>query len=541
MKRQVFYLQLSVDGIQKYICSTGKLKEMIGGSEIISFVSSRDFYESILKKLHLEEDAKAKGEPGRYIVAQANAGSLCLIMPDQASARDFMRKASQQLLEEFPGLPFYGAICEFAWSDDKEGTAAYMQARKQAHQQIQGHRAAAPVPQGSGLLPILRAARLDGLPAVMRDGDELISLPSSARRSREIIEKSRDRLRREVGDPPGLYLEWKDDLEELLGGEGSKVALICMDGNDLGKLFDTRLGQGDADSLGQFISGMKELSKKVEECNRAAFKYACERLASYEAAHNPKKGGVVVMPLRPLVMGGDDITIIARADIALAFVDLFTRKFDEAGKEAKLSLGIGMVVMDSSYPFAKAFPLAESLQDSAKKLTRNMEPGKRPSSIDYLVLTEDVENDIEAVRQRLFTCPSGEILTGKPFVINKDDQRFPEFLQNGCAVLSSLPRSQVREAWTVCRRGAAPVQRLWLNLKENISRNLGGRRGELMQMRDFLRIFPANFFHTDEERGKTWTALGDFLELERLLPGDRKRRDDLLGMMLRPLEEEEHV
>lgn len=541
MTRQVFYLQLSVDGIQKYICSTGKLKEMIGGSEIISYLASPAFYRPFLKDLHLEEDINASGEAGKYIVAQANAGALCLIMPSLASAHDFMRKASEALLADFPGLPFYGAICEFAWSDDKAGNIAYRQARKTAHQQITAQRKAAPTPQGSGLLPILRASRLDGLPAVMRDGEELISLPSAARRSKKMIEDSRQRLRNLVSDPDGLYLEWKDDLEDLLGGEGSKVALICMDGNDLGKLFGTRMDEGDDQGLCQYIRGMKELSETVAQCNRIAFKYACERIARYEAAHNPKKGGVVVMPLRPLVMGGDDITIIARADIALAFVDLFTRKFDEAGKKARLSLGIGMVVMDSSYPFAKAFPLAESLQDSAKSLTRNMEPGKRPSSLDYLVLTEDVENDIEAVRQRLFTCPSGEILTGKPFVLNENDKRFPEFLKNGCAVLSSLPRSQVREAWTVCRKGAAPVKRLWLNLKENISRGIGGRKGELMAKTRFLEIFPDNFFYMDPWSSKARTHLGDYLELERVLPGDKKSRDALLGMMLEPLGEGSNV
>lgn len=36
MAEKAFYVKLAVEGIQKYICSTGWLKEMIGGSEIIN-------------------------------------------------------------------------------------------------------------------------------------------------------------------------------------------------------------------------------------------------------------------------------------------------------------------------------------------------------------------------------------------------------------------------------------------------------------------------------------------------------------------------
>lgn len=532
----VFYLKLAIEGIQKYICSTGKLKEMIGGSEIIAFLASQEFYEPTLADLGLEEDRRLSGESGKYIVAQANAGALCLIMPDPAKAQEFMQLAAQALLSWFPGLPFFGDIQKFAWSDDVAGREAYANARKRADENIARQRNAGPAPMGSGLLPILRAARLDGMPAVARQDNELISLPSLARRNPEMIARSRLRLHARVKAPKGFELEWIEDLEQLLGGQGGKVALICMDGNDLGKLFGAELKASSGLSLCASIRKMKELSQRVESCNRIAFNHASERIAEYEAIHGG--GNTITMPLRPLVMGGDDITIIARADIALPFIDMFTRKFHEVGKDDRLSIGIGMVVMDSSYPFAKAFPLAESLQDSAKNLTRHLEPGQRPSSLDYLVMTEDVENNIDAVRQRLFTCPSGEILTSKPFVMN--ERSFAEFLNCGCAVTELLPRSQLREAWTLCRKGPSAVKRVWLNLKENISRGIGGRKGRLMTMHDFLRIFPENFFSSDRERA--YTRLGDYLELERLLPGDSRAREALLAIMnAKPEKDEKHV
>lgn len=529
MERKAYYLKIAAEGIQKYICSTGKLKEMIGGSEIIRSLAEESFYEPLLAELGLREDREIAGNPDAYIVAQANAGALCLILQDQGKAAAFLESASSKLLAEFPGLPFFCALTDFDWADNASGRSAYSRARAKADDLISAQRSQMPVPQGSGLLPILRASRLDGLPAVCRDGDELVSLPSLARRNPRMIEKSRERLREDIKAPAGMELVWKDDLAELLGGESGKVALICMDGNDLGKLFHSRLEESGSLGLGASIRSMKELSNRIEACNRQAFNYACDRIARYEAMHGHRMGKPIIMPLRPLVMGGDDITIIARADIALLFVEEFTSKFDEAGKADKLSLGIGMVVIDSSYPFAKAFPLAESLQDSAKELTRHLPPGERPSSIDYLVLTEDVENDIEAVRQRLYTCPSGEILTGKPFVLK--DKSLQGFLDSGMAVLACLPRSQIRGAWTICRNGQAAAKGAWLNLRDNIARGLGGRKGKLMGIKQFEAIFPENFFVKDAKTGKARTNLGDYLELERLLPGDVKAREDMLAVM----------
>lgn len=533
--KKVFFVRLAVEGIQKYIFSTGKLKEMIGGSEIINFLASPDFYRPLLEeRLGLREDTDFQCQDGSYIVAQANAGVLCLILPDEASAKGFMRLASEYLLKCFPGLPFYGALEAFAWSDDVMGREAYDAARKRADQAIAYQRNRDPVAVGAPLLPVLQASRLDGLPAVRREisgaspRGELLSLPSLARCSPNMLKRSRDRLREDVRAPDGVELEWKDDLEEMLEGEGKKVALICMDGNDLGKLFGQVLQSSGGMTLSQCLRDLKALSQFVQDANAQAFAWAATRIAGYELESRRAAGrpaAPLLMPLRPLVMGGDDIAVIARADIALAFVSLFASRFEELGRERGLSIGIGMVVMPAGYPFAKAFPLAETLQDSAKKLTRQLQPGERPSSIDYLVLTEDVENDAELVRERLFTTPD-TVLTVKPLLFGTE---FTRLLDYGHKVITRLPRSQIRDAWTTCRQGLKATKREWLNLKENIARRIGGRKGQLLSMEEFEAIFPENFFVS--QNGAWRSPLGDYLELEHLLPADEGLRACLFTLM----------
>lgn len=472
-------------------------------------------------------------------MAQANAGVVALIVPSRENARAFLEKASAELLATYPGLPFFAAVVPFELSDDKEGREAYSQARKKADDEIGAQRNQQPVPQGSGLLPILIPARLDGLPAMKitmeKDTQRRCSLPSLARSAPALIEASRKRLQRQVAAPAGKTLIWHDDLEKLVGGEGGKVALICIDGNDLGKLFGARLRESGDASLSESIASMRALSELVRTAEEKAFAKACELLAEWLSAASGKSD-TLNMPVRPLVMGGDDLTIIAKGEIALAFILAFSAAFENIGKKEGLSVGIGMVAMDSSYPFAKAFPLAESLQDSAKKLTAHLHKKDRPSSLDYLVLTEDVENSIAQVRQRLFTSASGEILTGKPFTVSQKPA-LPEFtalkstIANGLEVNNRLARSQMREAWILCRKGSAATKSHYENLRENVSRKLGGRGENLMPLADFDRIFPKGYFHNPGNGKKSATLIGDYLELERLLPQDPEKRKLLLELM----------
>lgn len=537
MAEKAFYVKLAVEGIQKYICSSGRLKEMIGGSEIINRIGEASFYKPILEEIGLAETESAAAIAGHYIVAQANAGVAALILPSHEKARQFLEKASASLLASYPGLPFYATATAFDISDDAAGREAYSEARRKADDEISKQRNHRAVPQGSGLLPILIPARLDGLPAVERDRKtgERYSLPSLARSASDLIKASRERLQKQVSAPAGVKLEWHEDLEKLVGEEGGKVALICIDGNDLGKLFGARLQNDGNSTLSERIASMKELSGLVRKASEGAFAKACELLADWKLETCPERPETLPMPVRPLVMGGDDLTIIAKADIALAFVIAFAAAFEEIGGKEGLSVGIGMVVMDSSYPFAKAFPLAESLQDSAKKLTAHLDKEARPSSIDYLVLTEDVENNAARVRQRLFTSAAGEALTGKPFTVSKkptqaDFTPLKSIIADGLAVNEQLARSQTRSAWTLCRDGGAACRSHFENLRENVRLKLGGRGEKLMGMEDFNRIFPQGYFRATPG-GQPATFLGDYLELERLLPQDQKERNLLLEYM----------
>lgn len=543
------YVVLEVGGIQKYILSTGKLKEMIGGSELIESLSAKyldDFAQNnhlnILKEIRKPVD-------NEILPLQRNAGSMHLLFSSEAKGREFLKNFGLKLLEDFPGLPIFGALeeCEFTSSGIRE-------AKFKLSNKITVQRNKYPTSTGMQLLPICAEAPLDGEPAIGKvsygknASSEIISLSSKTKRNEQLLEDSKGRLREiEPDDGVGPDLKWSDDLEEIACGS-EKVAFIHIDGNDLGKRFRQELEnisdkETDEDKTGQqapsedryqnainVIKTMSALSNTVKETTTAAFKKGLSECLKHTRSTDSK--GKLLVPARPLVLGGDDVTVVIRADLALYFIDAFVKEFErysnqELGKKDpkdKLTVGVGMVVCPTGYPFLKAFDLSEELVKNSKELTAHMD--NRPSSMDYIVITNDTENDIDSIRAHLFTAEDGSKLTAKPMLLSGNN--LAQFVENGISVLEKLPRSTLRNSLSVCRKGVNAALQNYTKLKDNIARGLGGRANQnQMGATEFSELFKEGvetkgFFYKDKEDKNYKTKLGDYIELNHLLPEELK-------------------
>lgn len=543
------YVVLEVGGIQKYILSTGKLKEMIGGSELIESLSAKyldDFAQNnhlnILKEIRKPVD-------NEILPLQRNAGAMHLLFSSEAKGREFLQNFGLKLLEDFPGLPIFGALeeCEFTSSGIRE-------AKFKLSNKITDQRNKYPTSTGMQLLPICAEAPLDGEPAIGKvsygknASSEIISLSSKTKRNEQLLEDSKGRLREiEPDEGVGPDLKWSDDLEEIACGS-EKVAFIHIDGNDLGIRFRQELEnisdkETAEDKTGQqsssedryqnainVIKTMSALSNTVKETTTAAFKKGLSECLKHTKLTD--NTGKKLVPARPLVLGGDDVTVVIRADLALYFIDAFVKEFErysnqELGKKNpndKLTVGVGMVVCPTGYPFLKAFDLSEELVKNSKKLTALM--GNRPSSMDYIVITNDTENDIDSIRAHLFTAEDGSKLTAKPMLLSGNN--LAQFVEKGISVLEKLPRSTLRNSLSVCRKGVKEALQNYTKLKDNIERGLGGRANQnQMGATEFSELFKEGvetkgFFYKDKDDKNFKTKLGDYIELNHLLPEELK-------------------
>ena len=456
-------------------------------------------------------------------------------------AKKFLTEFCTHVLAIYPGIPLYGGTTECEWS-----IKGLKDARRVASEKLRKKRALNSSSQGMLMQPFCIPSKLDGLPVVVETDDKLSIL--SATRKNYKSKKSAEKRLQEIGITPkdlGLSDEalwsWSNDLSSIVESDG-KIALVHMDGNDLGRLFLGKLqdqdnGQDDHLDPSKNLKEMSELSSCVEKSNQAAMTAAFKAILRYEYANkesNQKNQIKYEVPARPIVLGGDDVTVLIRADLALLFVMAYTKEFEKQTKllnqGKKLSLGAGIVIANKSYPFSKGFELAEGLLDNAKSLTNKGYDGyqNRPSSIDYQVITNDVEWDVDEIKEHLYTSKDGSLLTAKPFFIedicladNEDRKKknLYKVIEDGVDVINQLPRGTLRGTLAECRVGLEAGNKVYAQVHRNVERGLGGRKDKsLMSKNRFEEIFGDKSFFIKNAKGQDYTLIGDYLELSQMLP-----------------------
>ncbi len=584
------YVEFEVGGIQNYILGNGRMKEMIGGSELIESLS-KNFLDKTLdefgsnsnhpisKIIETADADSRRPNTDEILIVQRNAGAVHLVFSDLKTAQDFVSFFSARVLQNFPGLPFFASLddqMDWNWH-------SYLESKGRVSERILRQRNIASTDAGIGMIPILQVAPIDGEPAVGKaefhrghsDSRTYISAASETRLSSKLISDSDDRLRhnnwnwRMNADDSSLYtsfekevnsileasypkqnlswrdIEWPKELDDITQGRG-KVAFIHMDGNDFGQMFKKAMSDpGDPAKqesnvgISDRLRRLGKLSRDVARCSSMGYASAIKAILPFCQFDKSR-----IMPFRPLVLGGDDITVLVRADLAFIFIDAFEKGFEKASFEASggshtLSLGMGMVVANAGFPFLKAFELLEDLASSAKKLTVGINTkGFRPGSIDYLVVTNEIENDLDSLRGRteyaLNSKGNKVRLSMKPFLLDPFDPAMKpdpssgaftlsEVIKNGIDVLQGIARSQIRKAATECRYGENASMRSFIQIKRNIELRMGGRNnGKLMSKKRFNEIFPSDgdsgngFFRDVGVKGGRGSFINDYLEMAHL-------------------------
>lgn len=218
----------------------------------------------------------------------------------------------------------------------------------------------------------------------------------------------------------GLYPDqdkrWREpnDLAELAAG--GYLALIHADGNGIGKRCDNAW------------KAQRPLSEDLsKEAHGEAFFHSMRvavRRAVVDALAATFTDGGGPRSYEVLMLGGDDLLLVCRADKALDFAHRYAEelaKYSLADGPA-LDVAIGVAIAQKSYPVHRLQELAESLASSAKRLFRGLPDNARGSVIDWQVVTQSwFEGVAEARRQseRIVYSVNGRretlLLTARPY------------------------------------------------------------------------------------------------------------------------------
>lgn len=195
------------------------------------------------------------------------------------------------------------------------------------------------------------------------------------------------------------------------------LAVVHIDGNTMGQRISRFLGGlAEGGSLAEDLVAMRDLSAFISGVYQNALSRTIEDVFG-PATEQP-------LAFRPVVADGDDITFVCRSEDAFACVDAFVRALHAPGgeparadlpKPKDLSVGAGIAFIKSGYPFSSGYAMAEELCGNAKKCAIQrfgQMPACPVSSVDFHVCSGELVVDVEAYRKcRLTLVGSG---SGKP-------------------------------------------------------------------------------------------------------------------------------
>lgn len=494
-------------GIQKFIFHTNAVKEIIGGSEIVStllekalreFVTTRKYEKKALLEWyhHDRHNQHDRPEDFRFCedktdrlyceVLYCGGGNLLVVWKTEELARDAGRFMSKYVLEQAYSLSLSYATVKM--SDSYQKDYAQLCSNLDAIKSM-GYRAI-PV---SGC-PFSVAEQGTDLPAVIRSGDERISKETHLKReAAESVYADHSNKR---------YCLKIDDI--TTGMDKNYVAVVHIDGNSMGMRIRDRLAS--CKDYPSAVYEMRKLSRRISY----TFKNALDN--TIDNQNKEKVSDKLV--LRPIICAGDDITFICRADIAIDMVIDFINEIegcamcDTADGKPDLehyafSACAGIAYVRTHFPFYTAYEICEQLCSQAKKKAKSKTPVG--SFLDFHIVSGAVLDDIESIREIEYVNAQGYSLLQRPLNCTKNAKGIDSVstLLDNMGKFETLPRRWVKQARNAYCLG----------------------EGEILSVFKQANVYKERALAEDEKAFDSRRALYfDALELMDMIPGISKKK-----------------
>lgn len=383
----------AVQGIQSFILGTNKLKEIVGASELIEQICTDLFYKV----------ANIDNEDSNIILSAA--GNIKYVFYDEQKCKDFIRIFPKTVSELAPGVTISQAIIEFEGDD-------FSNSIQKLEDKLKEQRNIVAAPLEIGFMGLERARRTSGV-AVDFVKDEALDDATLAK----INAGDNVALFKKMSGFKPKASELAFDTEDITkSGKNSWMAIIHADGNGLGKIIQNNSAELNND--GKF----KLFSDAIEKATRMAINKAFKEIVEIGRNENER------YPIRPILIGGDDVTVIIRADLALTFTKVFLEQFEIESSEIFKEIGLsdydggltacaGIAYIKESYPLHYGLSLAEKLCSDAKKYVKRtkgdgkMEDpqyGEMPkSAIAFYKVQDSFVDDLKTLKQRTLQTKTG--------------------------------------------------------------------------------------------------------------------------------------
>lgn len=415
-----------VSGIQEYIFSSSRMRENIGASKIVGQVLKKCLPEALENcrsqtgailtdweksdEFRIERDGQIEAE-----VIYSGGGSALLVFRNAGCYHAVNKVLAKRLIEVSYTLNLAVAAVQTDLTD-------FVADKKQLDRQLERVKARMLRQRPYRAFPVSEQEGMTGFPVTgviteQYNGQKHRPVSTIQRLKSEASNVNRKEI---IAFPKGIVGpdKWAFDTIDLISDKekDSYVAVVHIDGNGMGKQLEENLKISSMEaktgkSYSRAVMTMRAMSKQISHDYRKVFEEVIG-----EAAANTDASSMPHLPVRPLVMDGDDLTFVCQANWGIPLAARLVKALEERSssrKEGELSLSAcaGVALVHSHFPFNIAYEVAEECCKEAKK--KRVGEGEHNGFIDFRLVrgSNPQEDDYAHLRNRPYRIQAGIKLT----------------------------------------------------------------------------------------------------------------------------------
>ncbi len=413
-----------VTGIQEFIFASNKAKENIGGSIYIQNIFEKGLVNCIKSlKGDVQTDWRKSTSLGiktdnlKAEVVYIGGGNAMILFDQKSTAVDVTKMLSKKILKETQAtlgiaVAYHETNME-NFGKDKENLFRELNKNKSRLVQSTPLRG----------ISITRECE-DGLSTSGKksEKDKNIYISDIAYTKRKLTETENKESRIFSNLlprlPDGKSKKFPVEFDDLGQREGeSHIAVVHIDGNSMGRFIDKKLSEKS--SYDEAVPVIREISSGLQKLYLAVFKKMvanCNRYIESKAVQKRIKLKKNNLPIRPVILNGDDVTFVCDGRIGIQLAEFFLKELANtplklASGEENMTACAGIAIVKSHFPFFRAYELAEVLCGSAKQKAKAFNREKPGCWMDYHIVYSGFQTDLHAMRKNQYNVQGMSAVT----------------------------------------------------------------------------------------------------------------------------------
>lgn len=432
MKKLLLIMEVSQK--QAYIFKNKELKKNIDASYTIDEITSSGYFEKYFLEYYNKEKNLVYSGGGHTILVFDNDVEENDNTGKENQAVRFAKKLSKQIFCDYDGLEVFIKIMDYNENDDPSKNIQNLMKKLEEKKAIR------------------RASFRQGTFGMEVSKGEAERVFDSEKKEKEAEQRKKDaenrrekRIREEkkkIQEEETTHYELVTQLEKLGGNKDDNnfIAVVHIDGNLMGKKVQEndkelrKILDGISDpekKLDMYREKKQEFSEKIDKLFKGAYsdmqdvvKKQIENgnlkdLSLEEVVNGEKQ---INFPVRRIITAGDDICFVSEGKIGIECAVEYMKALWKRS-EGENSACAGVAIVHQSYPFYKAYEIAESLCSSAKKYNASLdkEGCANACAIDWHIEYGEMYGGLDEIRKH-YVDADGKSILARPYFVCGDEK-----------------------------------------------------------------------------------------------------------------------